>query len=69
MIDFMSAVIVAVLELAFPVAVQWFIDRFVSRRELADDRHGQRFIALRLCAEYLLAVRRRLSRTQIGHQH
>lgn len=29
MIDFMSAVIVAVLELAFPVAVQWFIDRLL----------------------------------------
>ncbi|WP_026677513.1 ABC transporter ATP-binding protein [Fictibacillus gelatini] len=28
-IDFTSAVIVAVLELAFPVAVQWFIDRLL----------------------------------------
>jgi len=29
MIDFSSAVIVAILELAFPVAVQWFIDKLL----------------------------------------
>src|SRR5690625_7436077 len=29
MIDFTSAVIVALLELAFPVAVQWFIDKLL----------------------------------------
>src|SRR5699024_752404 len=28
-IDFTSAVIVAILELAFPVAVQWFIDKLL----------------------------------------
>src|SRR5690625_7942794 len=29
MIDFTSAVIVALLELAFPAAVQWFIDKLL----------------------------------------
>jgi ABC-type multidrug transport system fused ATPase/permease subunit len=29
-IDFFSAVVVAVLELAFPLAVQWFIDRYTA---------------------------------------
>src|SRR5699024_4815459 len=31
-IDFSSAVIVAILELAFPVAVQWFIDELIPGR-------------------------------------
>ena len=33
MIDFSSAVIVAILELAFPVAVQWFIDELLPSGE------------------------------------
>lgn len=32
-IDFSSAVIVAILELAFPVAVQWFIDELLPSGE------------------------------------
>ncbi|KGR91723.1 multidrug ABC transporter ATP-binding protein [Ureibacillus massiliensis 4400831 = CIP 108448 = CCUG 49529] len=33
LIDFTSAIIVAILELAFPLAVQWFIDELLPTRE------------------------------------
>ena len=33
-IDFSSAIIVAVLELAFPLAVQWFIDNLLPSGEI-----------------------------------
>lgn len=31
LIDFSSAVVVAILELAFPLAVQWFIDSLLPK--------------------------------------
>lgn len=33
MIDFSSAIVVAILELAFPIAVQWFIDKLLPTNE------------------------------------
>ena len=33
MIDFFSAIVVAILELAFPVAVQWLIDELLPSKE------------------------------------
>ncbi len=52
MIDFLSAIIVALLELAFPMAVQWFIDTLIP----GDDWPKIITVSILLLAVYLLST-------------
>lgn len=64
MIDFTSAVIVAILELAFPVAVQWFIDK------LLPNGNWQMIltVSILLLAIYLLSTFLQYIVSYLGHK-
>src|SRR5690606_28246129 len=63
-VDFTSAVIVAILELAFPVAVQWFIDELLP----GDDWGIIVTAAVLLLFVYLLSTFLQYVVTYYGHK-
>ena len=60
-IDFSSAVFVALLELAFPLAVQWFIDILTAKWRLGKNRYGQYSIISGLYIKYIPSIYCQLS--------
>ncbi|PKR78045.1 multidrug ABC transporter ATP-binding protein [Halalkalibacillus sediminis] len=64
MIDFSSAVIVAILELAFPVAVQWFIDDLLH----GDDWGLIVTVSILLLVVYLLSTFLQYIVSYLGHK-
>ena len=68
-IDFSSAIFVALLELAFPVAVQWFIDDLLPIGELGTNHHNEYSIVAHLFTEYIPSIYRQLSWSQTRHQY
>ena len=63
-IDFSSAVIVAILELAFPIAVQWFIDELLP----GDDWNTIVTVSILLLAVFLLSTFLQFVVSYLGHQ-
>ena len=55
-IDFTSAVFVAILELAFPVAVQWFIDDLIANWRLEYDCNSKYFAIIHLYSKYISTI-------------
>lgn len=64
MIDFTSAIIVAILELAFPLAVQWFIDGLLPTREW--DKIVT--VSVLLLAVYLISTLLQYIVSYLGHK-
>lgn len=64
MIDFSSAVIVAILELAFPVAVQWFIDKLLPE----GDWNKIFTVGVLLLIVYLLSTALQYIVSYLGHK-
>ena len=60
-IDFSSAIFVALLDLAFPVAVKWFIDDLLPKGNWGTDHHSKYFTVTRLFTEYIPSIYRQLS--------
>ncbi|MFD1447919.1 ABC transporter ATP-binding protein [Oceanobacillus profundus] len=63
-VDFTSAVIVAILELAFPVAVQWFIDKLLP----GNDWNLIVTVSVLLLFVYLLSTYLQYIVTYLGHK-
>ena len=63
-VDFTSAVIVAILELAFPVAVQWFIDKLLP----GNDWNLIVTVSVLLLVVYLLSTYLQYIVTYLGHK-
>ena len=61
-IDFSSAIVVAVLELAFPLVVQWFIDTLIPGGDWLENRLGKHRPLTDLPAQHRSAVHCQLSR-------
>ena len=64
LIDFFSAIVVAVLELAFPVAVQWFIDALLPTGEWDDIVK----VSVLLLLVYVLSTFLQFIVNYLGHQ-
>lgn len=63
-VDFTAAIIVAILELAFPMAVQWFIDDLL----LGDDWNLILTVGLLLLLVYMISTSLQFVVTYIGHK-
>lgn len=63
-IDFSAAVIVAILELAFPVAVQWFIDKLLPGQQW----NTIVFVAVTLLIIYIISTYLQYIVTYLGHK-
>ena len=68
-IDFTSAVIVAILELAYPVAVQWFIDQLLPSGDWSMIVTVSVLLLLRVHFKHFFTIHRWLSGPHVRDQY